>query len=62
MLFRRLEFDELQTVIFDEVHYLGDEERGRVWLRLAKFFLLWTKRPCRDFIIGLPKFGVRFIS
>eukprot|EP00435_Cladocopium_sp_Y103_P017926 s1577_g4.t1 len=31
MLFRQREFDCVRTVIFDEVHYLGDEERGSAW-------------------------------
>ena len=31
MLFRQRDFDCVRTVIFDEVHYLGDEERGSAW-------------------------------
>lgn len=31
MLFRQLEFDRVRTVIIDEVHYVGDKERGSAW-------------------------------
>ena len=33
---------EVQWVIFDEIHYMRDSERGVVWEGSGKF-LLWTK-------------------
>ena len=31
MLFKKQNVDELDAVIFDEVHYINNEERGKIW-------------------------------